>query len=306
LRCATLPSFSEPALLIIGDEAQSRGKFPWVTFTLVAINVVVFCAQCLFGDSFTLGSCLVPKEISTLTDLTKPEHVRAKVPDHYYYVHNERKIAYRDAIVTIPQAPGPFPIFLTLFTSMFLHGGWMHLIGNMWFLIVFGRNVECALDHGRFLAFYVACGIAGGLVYTLSDPSSVVPSLGASGAISGVLGAYVAIHPLNPINLWVGVYWGVIQLPAFVVVGVWFLFQYLGAFESLEFHGTKLGGTAYWDHVGGFLAGIAIIRGMVYYLRQKQAEAPPEEELAPEPTEKAVADDPFRTFLPADEPTHSR
>src|SRR5579862_5562146 len=98
-------------MLIIGDEAQSRGKLPWVTFSLVAINIVVFCCQRFGDDTFGLGFCLVPKEISTLTDLTKPEHVRAKIPDHYYYDHNERKIAYRDATVTIPQAPGPFPIF---------------------------------------------------------------------------------------------------------------------------------------------------------------------------------------------------
>jgi membrane associated rhomboid family serine protease len=287
-------------MLIIGDASESRGKVPWVTFSLVAINILVFCGQCFSDDAFALGFCLVPKEISTLTDLTRPEHVQAKVPDHVYYEKGKRRIAFREATVTIPQAPGPFPIFLTLFTSMFVHGGWMHLIGNMWFLVVFGRNVECALDHGRFLAFYVCSGVAAGLVYTLSDLSSVVPSLGASGAISGVLGAYVAIHPLNPISLWVGVYWGVIQLPAFVVVGVWFLFQYLGAFASLEYAGTKLGGTAYWDHIGGFLAGIAIIRGMVYYLKKKQLEMPTEEELAAvEQREESSANDPFRTFLPA-------
>src|SRR5207302_10260752 len=118
---------------------------------------------------------------------------------------------------------------------------------------------------------------------TASDASSVIPSLGASGAISGLMGAYVAIHPLNPISIWFGLYIGVIKLPAFVVVGIWFFFQYLAAFQSLEFAGKNLGGTAYWDHVGGFVAGIGTIWGMVFYLKQRAADKPPEreEDLAP-------------------------
>src|SRR5205807_5684316 len=104
-----------------------------------------------------------------------------------------------------------------------------HLVGNMWFLVVFGRNVECALDHGRFLLFYVVCGVVGGLLYTINDASSVIPSLGASGAIAGVMGGYLAIHPFNPIALWFGFYFGVIRVPALIVVGGWFLLQYLAA-----------------------------------------------------------------------------
>src|SRR5262249_18393703 len=156
------------------------------------------------GDDFTRGFSLVPKEISTLKDLTKPEYVRAKIPSRIWYERGQRKMLYQEVTVKVPQAPGPFPIYLTLLTSMFLHGGLVHLIGNMWFLVVFGRNVECALDHGRFLLFYITCGVMGGLVYTASDASSVIPCLGASGAISGVMGGYVAIHPLNPISLWIG------------------------------------------------------------------------------------------------------
>jgi membrane associated rhomboid family serine protease len=215
---------------------------------------------------------------------------------------------FREVWITVPQAPGPFPIVLTLLTSMFLHGGLWHLAGNMWFLAVFGRNVECAMDHGRFLLFYLFCGVVGGLVYTVSDASSVIPALGASGAISGVLGAYVAIHPLNPISIWIGfffgIYVGVIQVPAILVVGFWFFFQYVGAFHSLEYAGTKVGGTAYWDHMGGFLAGIAIVWATVTYLKWKMANAPPDEEeaLAPEqtpaPEHQEKASDPFSTCLP--------
>lgn len=256
---------------IVGDESKSNGKVPWVTFSLIAINIVVYCAQCFLGDSFTRGFSLVPKEIKTLTDLTKPEIVRAKVPARIWYENGKEKIQFREVVITVPQAPGPYPIFLTLLTSMFMHGGWLHLLGNMWFLAVFGRNVECALDHGRFLAFYIFCGVIGGLVYTASDSASVLPCLGASGAIAGVMGAYVAIHPLNPISIWFPCYVGCIQLPALIVIGAWFLFQYLAAFRLLEYAGTILGGVAYWDHLGGFVAGIATIRVMVFYLKLQQA-----------------------------------
>jgi membrane associated rhomboid family serine protease len=266
-----LPRPEPPAMFIIGDESKSNGRIPWVTFSLIALNIIVYSTQCFLGDAFTRGFSLVPKEISTLKDLTKPETVRAKVPSRVYFERGQRKIQFREVMITVPQAPGPFPIFLTLVTSMFLHGGLIHLLGNMWFLVVFGRNVECALDHGRFLLFYIACGVMGGLVYTASDAWSVIPCLGASGAISGVMGAYVAIHPLNPISIWFGLYFGVIRLPAFVVVGVWFLFQYVAAFQSLEFAGTNLGGTAYWDHLGGFLTGVTTIWGTVAYLKRKQA-----------------------------------
>lgn len=255
--------------LVVGDESKWNGKLPWVTFSLIAINIVVYCAQCFLGDSFTRGFSLIPKEIRTLTDLTKPEIVRAKVPSRIWYEKGKEKIQFREVVITVPQAPGPFPIFLTLLTSMFLHGSWLHLIGNMSFLAVFGRNVECAMDHGRFLAFYIACGVIGGLVYTISDSMSVLPALGASGAISGVLGAYVAIHPFNPISLWCG--FAVIQAPALIVIGVWFLFQYIAAFQSLEYAGTILGGIAYWDHLGGFFGGVGIIWGTVFYLKAQQA-----------------------------------
>ncbi len=290
-------------MLILGDKSQNNGRLPWVTFSLIAINILVYCAQCFLGDSFTRGFSLVPKEISTFTDLTKPERVVAKVPRLIRGQGGRQQVQYREVDITIAQAPGPFPIFLTLLTSMFLHGSWLHLIGNMWFLAIFGRNVECALNHGRFLAFYLACGILGGLVYTATDAASVLPALGASGAISGVLGAYVAINPLNPISIWFGFYFGIIPVPAFIVVGVWFIFQYLDAFQALELGGTNIGGTAYWAHIGGFLAGIAIIWGVVFTLKHREASAAAlidEEPDVPGPAhqEAISADDPFQNCLP--------
>src|ERR1700676_339261 len=106
-------------MFILGDESKANGKLPWVTFSLVAINIVVYCAQCFLGPAFTRGFSLVPKEIATLTDLTKPESVRAKVPARIWYENGRQRIHFREVIVTVPQAPGPFPIFLTLVTSMF-------------------------------------------------------------------------------------------------------------------------------------------------------------------------------------------
>ncbi|MBI3410014.1 MAG: rhomboid family intramembrane serine protease [Planctomycetes bacterium] len=297
-------------MLLVGDETQSHGRIPWVTGALVVINVLVFCAQSFLGEKFTLGFSLVPYEITHLKDLTKPERVKVKAPVRAYYAQGKRKIDYAEVHVDIPHAPGPYPIVLTLLTSMFLHGDWIHLIGNMWFLALFGRNVECALNHGRYLLFYLACGVIGGLVYTAMDPNSMLPALGASGAISGILGAYVAIYPLNWIKVWLGWWIGVIHVPAIVVLGVWFLFQYIAAFAALEMRGYNMGGTAYWDHLGGFAAGIGIIWGTIFYLKWKNANQPQEEET---PEEIAAAEqahdappaaDPFNNFLPTNAPTH--
>src|SRR5882724_2672467 len=113
-------------MFILGDESKSNGRLPWVTFSLIAINIMAFSAQCFVGPSLTRGFSLVPKEITTLTDLTATEHVRAKVPSKIYHTNGRDHIAYREVNVSIPQAPGPFPIFLTLLTSMFLHGGLGH------------------------------------------------------------------------------------------------------------------------------------------------------------------------------------
>ena len=289
-------------MFILGDESHHRGKVPWVTAALVAVNVLMFAVQTFVGERVTNGFSLVPKEITELRDLTKKERVKVKVHeiDDYGVTHKREEVFY------IKHYPGPFPIVLTLVTSMFLHGSLIHLIGNMWFLLVFGRNVECALSHGRFLAFYVLCGVVGGLAHVASDRHSVIPCLGASGAISGVLGAYVAIHPLNKIKCWFGWWLGVIELPALVVIGVWFLLQYVSAFLLLE-HPEFSDGVAYWDHLGGFATGILFIWGTVFYLKRQQAngETSGEEPAAETPAAvaEAPAPDPLGSFLPPPAPT---
>jgi len=143
-------------------------------------------------------------------------------------------------------------------TSMFLHGGWFHLIGNMWFLWVFGNNVEDSMGRGRFLAFYVLCGFAAAAVQTFLNPASPIPMVGASGAISGVMGAYVLLYPRVQIRVLVVliIFFTRIRLPAFVMLGLWFGMQLLGGAAAA---GSETGGVAFGAHVGGFIAGAILI-----------------------------------------------
>jgi membrane associated rhomboid family serine protease len=151
------------------------------------------------------------------------------------------------------------PHWITLLSSMFMHGGWFHIIGNMWFLAVFGDNVEDAMGSFRFVIFYLVCGFTSAVAQIMIDPASPVPMVGASGAISGVMGAYAVLYPRAPVHLLVflGFFITRIVVPAFVVLGYWFLLQFLGGFGSL---GGSGGGVAFWAHIGGFIAGIVLIR----------------------------------------------
>jgi membrane associated rhomboid family serine protease len=146
----------------------------------------------------------------------------------------------------------------TTLTSMFLHGGWFHLIGNMWFLWIFGNNVEDSMGHIRFLAFYLLCGLAASALQILTQPASPIPMVGASGAIGGVMGAYVVLYPRVRVHmlLWFGFYVTRIVVPASFMLGYWFLIQVVGGAFSLARAG---GGVAFWAHVGGFVAGAALI-----------------------------------------------
>jgi len=149
------------------------------------------------------------------------------------------------------------PAWLTIFSSMFLHGGWMHLIGNMLYLWVFSNNVEDAMGHRRFIAFYLTCGLLAALTQALLDPMSEIPMIGASGAISGVLGAYLLLHPharilvVIPIGFLIYTPW----IPAFWVLGLWFVLQIFNSWLSA----SDMGGIAYGAHLGGFIAGMLLI-----------------------------------------------
>jgi membrane associated rhomboid family serine protease len=154
----------------------------------------------------------------------------------------------------------PHPNYATLLTSMFMHGGWLHLIGNMVFLWVFGNNIEDVMGHGRFLVFYLVCGVAAAGAQILISPNSVVPMVGASGAISGVLGAYLLLYPRVRVHtlLFLGLFVTTVSLPAYVMLGYWAVLQLLGGLATLG--GVERGGTAFFAHIGGFVAGLILIR----------------------------------------------
>ena len=149
------------------------------------------------------------------------------------------------------------PAWSTVFTSMFMHGGWLHLGFNMLFLWIFGDNVEDSMGHGRYLVFYLVCGIAAALAQALVNPDSTVPMVGASGAISGVLGAYLLLHPHATVRtvVFLGFFVTMMHLPALVVLGLWFLMQLFNA--ALSSSGAP--GVAFWAHIGGFIAGMALV-----------------------------------------------
>jgi membrane associated rhomboid family serine protease len=166
--------------------------------------------------------------------------------------------------------------FVTVFTSMFLHGGWMHVIGNMWFLYIFGDNVEDAMGHVRYPVFYLLSGMGAAAAQILIDPTSKVPMIGASGAIAGVLGAYLSLYPRARIVslLFLGIFIQFLTIPAYVVIIVWFLLQLVEGLVALG--EVTQGGVAFWAHIGGFLVGFVLVRIFVRrdYRRPSEESAP--------------------------------
>jgi len=228
----------------IGDEETGRPDvIPYVNLAIIAINIVVFLYQ-LVDPNFTNGYSTVPAEITSGRDIVGQFPLTA--PDGTVFV--------------IDEAPGPMPIWLTLFTSMFMHGGWLHIGGNMLFLFIFGDNIEKAYGHIKYLIFYLVCGIIAGLAHVLSQPDSIIPSLGASGAISGVLAAYLVLFPTNKVKVLVAL--GIIILrpitvPAVVMIGLWALLQFVNGLGAIAVT-DQTSGVAYWAHIGGFIAGAVI------------------------------------------------
>jgi len=219
----------------IGDENLPGRGLAWITLGLIAVNVAVFLfLQGGSGDNtFTYGWSSIAREITTGVDLTQAVPV---VIDGTRYA--------------VPQAPGPDPIYLTLLSSMFMHGSWLHLGGNMLFLWIFGDNVEHRAGPILYLVAYLVAGIVGSLAQILSDPSSPIPSLGASGAISGVLGAYIVLFPGNRVTALLLRF--PVRVPALVAIGMWIALQ---VFSSLA-DPTGAGGVAYLAHIGGFATGV--------------------------------------------------
>lgn len=217
----------------IGDDNTRRRKTPFIVWLLVVTNAVVWLLELTWGEHFIASYAAIPFEISTGTDLTTTKYITAQ---------GER--------FPIEHGPGPYPIYLTILTSMFMHGSWGHIIGNMVYLLIFGDQIEDRYGHLKFLVFYLFTGVVAGVAHVVTDPTSVLPCLGASGAIAGVLGAYCVMYPANTVR--VLVFRDIIHLPAFIVLGLWGVMQVLGHFGNP----SSGGGVAYMAHVGGFAAGV--------------------------------------------------
>lgn len=203
---------------------------PVVTWMLIGANVVVFLYQVSLGQ-------------------------RAALQFVYQY-------GAIPAVVTgeqsLPEYFATIPPFLSIFTSMFLHGGWMHLIGNMWYLWIFGNNIEEAMGGLRYLLFYIVCGFIASLSHILLNAGSVVPSIGASGAIAGVLGAYLLLYPRARVLTFVVliIFIRLMYIPAGFILGIWFVFQLMsGGMAGYQ----SSGGVAFWAHIGGFVSGMVLV-----------------------------------------------
>src|SRR6478672_817917 len=235
------------------DDNSDRTTTPIVNYILIAINILVFVFLQQLGtnDKFTYAFSTVPEEIRTGRDIRTADRVV------------EAPVTGQQLLLPGLQPP-PFSVYLTLIISMFMHGGIAHIAGNMLFLWIFGDNVEDRLGHVRYLIFYLLTGVLASLAHVLStimfavDQSSLlVPSLGASGAISGVLGAYLVLHPKRRVT--VILFRFLTDVPAYVAVGIWFAFQLISGLGMLG-GGSQQGGVAYAAHIGGFIAGVALVK----------------------------------------------
>lgn len=201
-------------MLPIGDDNSMRRTVPFVTYGLIALNVVFFIIELMGGDAFINQWALVPNRFMA----------------------------------------NPSGDYLTLFTSMFMHAGWLHLGGNMLYLWIFGDNIEDRFGHGKYLLFYLLCGLAASFAQLIFSLGSNIPNLGASGAIAGVLGAYIILFPKGKIRVLQGQ--SVIQVSALIVIGLWIVIQLFSGIGSIT--STGQGGVAYMAHIGGFVAGIIL------------------------------------------------
>ena len=216
-------------MLPIGDDRYEGGGAPVVTIALIALNVLAFFLELSQPSAGALQSFIqswgvVPREYSVGRDLAP-------------YI--------------------PLPFWSTLITTMFLHGGWMHLGGNMLYLWIFGDNIERMVGHARYLFFYLACGIAASVAHIMFNANSSMPAVGASGAISGILGGYLLLFPRNRVRVLTR--GGVAAVPAAVMLGLWILIQFVNGLGSIV-NTPETGGVAYMAHIGGFVAGLLLVK----------------------------------------------
>ncbi|MEX2237724.1 MAG: rhomboid family intramembrane serine protease [Dehalococcoidia bacterium] len=235
-------------MIPISDNTRSR-TFPVVNYTLIAINLIVFFYELSLGDCSGFERC----RLDTFID------GRGVVPDLYLSGDSES-------------------IFLDPFTAMFIHAGWLHLIGNMLFLWVFGDNVEDSMGHVKYLLFFLICGYIATLAHVAANVDDTIPAIGASGAISGVLAAYLIIFPKATVTALVPFFLFIpTQVPAFLMIGLWFLLQLSYGTASFDPSTSATDTTAYWAHIGGFVAGV----GLVWFFRGPRDKTPYERALEP-------------------------
>ncbi|MGA9511871.1 MAG: rhomboid family intramembrane serine protease [Candidatus Sulfotelmatobacter sp.] len=217
-------------MLPIRDD-QPRYSTPWVTWFLIGLNLVIFLVE----------SALDPRSLNLV-------------------IHQFGVVPYHLAAFLAGSSRYPLPVVvLPFFTSMFLHASWMHVIGNMWFLYIFGDNVEDWLGHFKYLVFYLLTGLIAMMAQVAINLHSTVPSIGASGAIAGVLGAYFVLYPRARVLMWFFIF--VLWVPAWIVLGYWFVLNFLsGAQTALAVQGHNMGGVAFWAHVGGFVSGALLVK----------------------------------------------
>jgi len=215
-------------MIPIRDNVPSS-TYPIVTVGLIAINSVVFLYELSLG--------------SRLSDFLSTFGL---VPTRYFHL-----VELEKAYITR---------FLPFFTSMFLHGGWLHIIGNMWYLWIFGDNVEDRMGHIKYLIFYILCGLAAGFVHLFTNPSSGLPTVGASGAIAGVMGAYLVLYPKARVWTLIPIFFFIrfIEVPAFIILGFWIFIQFISGTSALMSSPSQ-GGVAWWAHIGGFAAGAVLV-----------------------------------------------
>jgi membrane associated rhomboid family serine protease len=224
----------------IGDDNSDRQITPVVNYAIIGINILVFILLQQLGgnEAFNNAFALVPKEITNGIDLAGVQVVRDT------FGHTGEIHLY----------PTPLPVYFNFLSSMFMHGDIMHIFGNMLFLFIFGDNLENVIGHIRYLVFYLLCGFAAAAAQIIMGPESIIPMLGASGAISGVLGGYLLLFPTRPVR---AIIFNVITtVPSFVAIGIWIVYQIVLGYLSP----SGGGGVAYAAHVGGFIAGTAMIK----------------------------------------------
>ncbi len=244
---------------------------PFVNYAFIAICAVVFFFQLAEDPE---GPSLVERYGMIPVRVLHPED-QVMIPD---VVVQQTQRGAEQVIIKRPAAEAAVPVWLTLLTCVFLHGGWMHFGGNMWFLFIFGDNVEDRYGHAGYLIFYILSGVAASATHLLAGPNSPIPTIGASGAIAGVMGSYFILYPKARVQALIplGYIMQIMVVPAYIFLGIWFAIQFFQGAASSVGSGES-GGVAWWAHIGGFVVGI----GLTFLLKQMRILKPPVETIRP-------------------------